>query len=99
MTGNRKPYKMSKPTLIKSMRAHEKGIKQLKDEFLANELNDTKDLELCLQKVYQDMEPVYQEIMNRYKKQPVEIFYSKIGSEKRWLKELSFPFRSSSSQA
>lgn len=88
--------RLSKPALKNKMRAHEETIKKLETEFLSNEINENKDL--WLEKIFEDAEPIYMEITSRYSK-PLEVtIRSKIGSEQRWSKELSFPFSSSSSQ-
>ena len=86
----RKPTRMGKPALIKLMRAHEKTIKQQKDEFLRNEVNDPTNLELCLQKIYEEIEPVYQEVMNRYSKPMEKVIQSRINAEKNCSTELTY---------
>lgn len=90
MTPKSKPDRLTKPSLMKLMRAHEKGIKQLKQEFLSNEVNDPKNLHLCLQKAFEEIEPVYTEIMNRYSRPASKTIPSKIGLEKESYKELTY---------
>jgi len=88
-----------KPALIKLMSKYEQTIKQLKTEFLTNEVNDLETLEIWLEEAYCDMRLVHKEIIRRYSRPAEKIYPSKIGSEQKWSKELSFPFQSSSSEA
>lgn len=87
-----------KPALIKLMSKREQEIKKLKTEFLTNEVNDLQTLEIWLEEAYCNIRPVYKEIINRFSRPAEKIYPSKIGSEQKWSKELSFPFQSSSSQ-
>ncbi len=73
--------RLTKPALKRKMRAHQKTIKQLKKEFLSNEVNDLQTLEIWLEKAYYDIRPVYKEIMNRYSSLEVKTTLSKINFE------------------
>lgn len=76
-----------KPALIKLMSKREQEIKKLKTEFLTNEVNDTEHLDIHLQNMYHEIEPIYMEIKRRYAK-PLEVTIpSKMNADSEPFKE------------
>lgn len=81
--------------LIKLMRAHESILALARVDFLSNEINYKENLDLCLQKKYYEIEPVYTEIMRRFSKPEVKIFQSKMNLEEKSLELRGYSWQSS----